>query len=381
MKETFKELGLNEQLIKALNELGIKEPTEIQKQAISLAMEEKNIIGQSETGTGKTLAFLLPIIEKVDASKKEMQAIILTPTHELAVQINNTIVELRQKGELGVTSTTLIGSANITRQIDKLKTKPHILVGSAGRVLELIKKKKVTAHTIKTLVIDEGDKLLDENNIKSVMDIIKSLKREAQLMVFSATLTGDTLKTVQGFMGEAEVIRVKGLNKVNENIDHNFFFVEHREKIDMLRKLIHASKPKKALVFINNSYDVNMTLSKLKFHKIKAEALHGSDKKADRQNALHSFRTGKIQVLVASDIAARGLDIKGITHVINLDIPEEPKDYLHRAGRVGRAGNKGICYSLVDLKEIPRIKRIESCFDIKIEQRFIYKGRIIDGEE
>lgn len=379
--KNFKELGLSEQVLKGLEELQIIEPTDIQKQAIPLAMLGKNIIGQSETGTGKTLAFLLPIIEKIDISKKEMQAIILTPTHELAVQINNAIVELRQKGNLGVTSTTLIGSANITRQIDKLKTKPHIIVGSAGRILELMKKKKVTAHTISTLVIDEGDKLLDEKNISSVMEIIKAVKRDAQHMVFSATLTEDTLKTAKSFMAEPEVIRVNGVNKVNENIEHNILIVDHRDKIDTLRKLIHAAKPAKALVFINSSYDVNMTLSKLKFHKIKAEALHGSDKKVERQNALHSFRTGKIQVLVASDIAARGLDIKGVTHVINLDIPEEPKDYLHRAGRVGRAGESGACYSLTDVKEIPKLERVEKSFDIEFHQKFIYKGNIVDSEQ
>lgn len=378
MIEDFEKLGLNEELLEAVESLKIAEPTEIQEKAIPVALDGKSIIGQSETGTGKTLAYLLPILQRIDSSKQEMQCIILAPTHELVAQINNTVKELIASSGSSIKSTSLIGSANIKRQMDKLKEKPQILVGSSGRVLELIGKKKITTHTIKVLVMDEGDKLLDKNNIDNVKKIVKLTPNNKQTMLFSATLANDTLSKCKELVGEAEVIRVKASNKVNENISHVYFLVEHRDKIEALRKLINAAKPEKALVFINSSYDVNMTLSKLQFNKIKAEALHGVNFKENRQKALEDFRKGKIQVLVASDIAARGLDIKGITHVINLDIPEDPKDYLHRVGRVGRAGEKGVAYSIVTEREEAFIKQFEKNFNINIEKKQIYMAEIVD---
>lgn len=379
MIENFNKLGLTKELLQGLENLKIQEPTEIQEQAIPIALEGKNIIGQSETGTGKTLAYLLPIMQNIDLSKKEMQCIILAPTHELAAQINNNAKELIAASGLPIKSTPLIGSANIMRQIDKLKEKPQILVGSSGRILELIEKRRITANTIKFLVIDEGDKLLDKDNIESVKKIAKLTQINKQTMLFSATLTNDTLVQCKELAKDAEVIRVKQSNRVNDNITHNYFLVDHRDKIESLRKLINATKPQKALVFINSSYDVNMTLSKLKFNGIKAEALHGTNFKETRQKALEDFRKGKIQVLVASDIAARGLDIKGITHVINLDIPEDPKDYLHRVGRVGRAGEQGMAYSIVTEREETFIKQFEKNFNISIEKKQIYMAEIVEN--
>lgn len=375
----FVKLGLNEELGEAIDKLAINEPTEIQKQSIPIVLQGKNIIAQSETGTGKTLAFLLPILEKIDASKKEMQVIILAPTHELSVQINNALGDIKRNYVKGITSTTLVGAGNISRQVEKLKSKPHILIGSAGRILELIKKKKISAHTISTIVIDEGDKLLDYMNIEDINGILKSCQRDTQKLLFSATLSDKTLEVGKKVLGECELIKVQGGNKVNADIEHGYFFIERRDKPDALRSLIHACKPKKAIVFINRNCDVNETLSKLRYHKIKAEALHGTNKKADRRDALEGFRKGDVQVLIASDIAARGLDIKGITHIINLDIPEDSKDYLHRVGRVGRAGEQGTAYSLVDYKEEKFIKNYQKQLKITIPKLFMYEGKIEDA--
>lgn len=381
MDKNFEILGLRKELVEGLGKMSIVEPTEIQERAIEIALDGKDLVGESQTGTGKTLAYLLPIIEKIDVTKKEMQAIILAPTHELAIQIQNTIGELKSNTNIGVTSASLIGSGNINRQIDKLKTKPHILVGSTGRVLELIKKKKISAHTIKTLVIDEGDKLLDRKNIDTVKEIIKSVQKTTQIMVFSATIVKETISICNTFMKEPQIIRVKQENKVNENISHSYFITEHRDKIDTLRKIIHAEKMEKVLVFINNSYDVDVALSKLKFNKIKAESIHGEVKKEERQRALEGFRKGAIQVLIATDIGARGLDIKGITHIINLHMPEKSKEYIHRAGRVGRAGKKGIAYSLVDPKELPLINKYMKELRIEMNEKAVYEGKIFDLED
>ncbi|WP_368244755.1 DEAD/DEAH box helicase [Clostridium tertium] len=375
MEKSFENLKINEKIISGLNAMGIKEPTEIQEKIIPLALEKTNLIGQSETGTGKTLAYLLPIIENIDINKKEMQCIILAPTHELAIQINNTINEVKKASGLEITSTPLIGSANIKRQIDNLKAKPHILVGSAGRILELIRKKKVSAHTIKTIVIDEVDKLLDKNNLPTVKDIIKVTPKQTQIMMFSATLNGKTLDIAKTLAEDINVVSVKN-NKVNENINHNYIKTDSRKKVETLRKLLNALKSPKVLVFNNDSYTTNTSVEYLSFNNVKVAAIGGNGKMEDRKRALENFRKGKINVLIASDIAARGLDIKGVTHVVNFDISEDSKDYLHRAGRVGRAGESGEVFSLVDDKEENIIKMHENSFKISITERILYRGTI-----
>lgn len=377
MSITFDKLNLNKDMVEALKNLKITEATEVQEKSIPLALVGKNILAQSETGTGKTLAYLLPLIEKLQKDKKEMQAIILAPTYELCMQIHNTILELKKESNVSITSTQLIGSANIARQIEKLKDKPNILVGSAGRVLELIRKKKITASTIKTIVLDEVDKLLDNKNIPLIKEIVKNTQKVDQFLMFSATINNSSLQLSKELVEDLEVIRVKGSNKVNEDITHNYIMVEERKKIEYLRKLIHAARPKRAIVFISNSFNVDQTLEKLKFHKINAATIHGDIDKDERKNALESFRKGKIQVLVASDVAARGLDIKGVTHVINLDTPRDPKNYLHRVGRVGRAGEKGEAYSLVDNRDLNNIRIYEKDLKLKFNRKYVYMGKVL----
>ena len=372
---SFKNLEINDKIINGLNSLGINTPTEIQKRIIPLILSGENIIGQSETGTGKTLAYLLPIIEKIDTSKKEMQCIILAPTHELVVQINNTINELKKEAALDITSTTLIGSGNIKRQIDNLKAKPHIIVGSCGRVLELIRKKKVSAHTIKSIIMDEVDKLLDKNNLPVIKDIIKATQKQSQIIMISATLNNKTLDIAKTLKENINVISVKN-NKVNENINHNYIKTDSRKKIETLRKLINAIKAERILVFNNDSYVTNTVVENLKANNIKIDSIGGNNKMEDRKRALETFRKGNIKVLIASDVAARGLDIKGVAHVINLDIPEDSNDYLHRAGRVGRGNEKGEVFSLVDEKEEEIIKIYEKNLKINIKERNLYKGNI-----
>ena len=358
---TFKSLGLREDIVNSLKNLEIDKPTEIQEKAIPIVLNEKNLIAQSETGTGKTLAYILPIIEKIDDTKKDMQCIVVAPTYELAIQINNTLNDLKRGMNRKITSLSLVGSGNISRQIEKLKGKPHILVGSSGRILELIKKRKISAHTINFIVMDEGDKLLDFNYIEEVNAIIKSCKRDVQKLLFSATLTEKTLEVGKKILKDCEVLSIRGKNQVNENIMHGYFLVEERDKIDYLRRIIHATKAEK-----------------LRYHKIKVESLHGNNKNRQRQEALEKFRKGEVQVLIASDVASRGLDIKGVSHIVNLDIPRDYKDYLHRVGRVGRCGNKGIAYSLANYKEEKTVLSYEKKLKIKIPRLYMYDGQISD---
>lgn len=373
----FEELGIRSTLIDALRNENITRPTDVQVKAIPPALKNRDLIVQSETGTGKTLAFLLPLFEKLDFSKKEMQAIVLAPTHELAIQILRQIERLSGNSDLKANAASIIGNVNIDRQIDKLKEKPHIIVGSPGRILELIKKKKITAHTVKTIVVDEADRLLDVNNIEAVKGIIKSTLKERQLMMFSASITKDTIAAASVLMKEPEIIRSTESNTVPQQIQHFFFVAEDRDKIEVLRKLLRIMNPGKAIAFVSQGQEIEIMAEKLKYHGIKAEGIHGANIKSDRKKTMEDFREGKLQLLVSSDLAARGLHIEGVTHIFNLNMPENAKDYLHRAGRTGRNGNTGTAVSIVTERELPLIKMYEKALKIEILPRSMYKGEIV----
>lgn len=376
MENTFDKLGIQQDLVKALHEMNITVPTEIQAKAIPWALAGKDVIGQSQTGSGKTLAYLLPLFSKIDTGKREMQALVLVPTHELAMQIVKTVQSLAENSGIPMTSTAIIGEVNVKRQVEKLREKPHIVVGSAGRILELIKMKKISAHTLKTIVLDEGDKLLNEKNSQVVNAIIKTTLKERQLMLFSATVGEKAVSLAKELMKTPEIIKVKEESIVNPDIEHLYFVAEQRDKIETLRKLIASINPKRAIVFINKSDEIQITASKLQFHHINACSIFGTASKEERKNAMEGFRSGKYNILVASDLAARGLDIPEITHIFNLDLPEDHKEYLHRSGRCGRQGNEGTCISIVTEKETATIKKFEREFGIKIAPSRIYKGII-----
>lgn len=380
MKTSFKALNLSEALITALQKEGILEPTAIQEKSIPLILSNKDLVGQSETGTGKTLAYLLPMFQNIDSQKRETQGLILTPTHELALQIQRQIERLADYSGLPVTSAAIIGNVNIARQIDKLKEKPQLIVGSTGRILELIQKRKITAQTIKTIVLDEADRLLDDHNIKTVEAVIKTTLRDRQLLCFSATLASTTLDRIKALAKNPEIIHVTEQTQVAATITHQFFIAEQREKFEVLRKLIRIINPERALIFINKSEEIEATVEKLRFHGLNAIGIHGSTVKSDRGRAMTEFRGGKFQLLVASDLAARGLDIQNITHVFNLDQPEDPQLYLHRVGRTGRAGKSGVAISIVNEKELGQLKRVENLFKIHIDAKEMFKGLIIDPQ-
>ena len=378
MINTFDELGLDERLVEGLKKQGITEPTPIQADTIQLALENKDIVGQSPTGSGKTLAFLLPIFQRVDAGKRENQAIVLEPTHELVMQIENQAKLLSANSGIAVTSAAVIGEVNITRQIEKLREKPNIIIGSAGRVLELIKRRKINAQTVRTIVIDEGDRMLDEHNLGTVREVIKTTLRDRQLMVFSATIGEKTLSTARELMKDPQIVRIEERGKISPEIRHIYLVAEKRDKIEVLRKLAASIKPERAIVFINKSEELQLTAAKLKYHHLSACDISGSSSKEERKKALEGFRKGDIKLLVASDIAARGLDIKGVTHIFNLDLPENPKGYLHRAGRTGRMGEPGTVVSIVTEREVPFLRKCERELGIEIFQKEVYRGVIID---
>ena len=379
--QTFKDTNLNDQLILGLSKQGINSLTQIQSLSIPEILSNKDVIAESFTGSGKTLAYLLPIFQNIDLTKQELQSLIIAPTHELVMQIEHQIKLLSSNSEIAISSLPVIGDVNLEKQIKKIKDiKPQIIVGTTGRVMDLIKKKKIKAHTIKTLVLDEADNLLDNTSSEMVKDLVKKMMRDTQILIFSATINNNTLKTANEFMKNPLILKSTKTVRLNPNIEHYYIKVDQRDKFETLRKLIAAVNPEKALVFINKSFDINLVTSKLNFHNKKSFAIHKGLSKEQRQNALESFRSGKINILVSSDISARGLDIDGITHVINLDFPKNTDEYLHRAGRTARGENSsGFAISLVTFKELSAIRIYENEFNIKFEQKILKNGNLVNA--
>ncbi len=379
MSTSFTDLNLNSNIIEGLKKQGITIPTPIQVSAIMPALENKDVIGEAFTGSGKTLAYLIPLFHKIDTAKREMQGIILAPTHELAIQIEDQIKLLAENSGVPLTSLSIIGDVNINNQIKKLKDiKPHIIVGSTGRILDLIQKKKITAHTIKTIVIDEGDNLLDPKRDAITKNIIKTTMKDRQLMVFSASIKPETLETAKSLMKDPIVLKTESKPSINPNIKHMFIVCERRDKFETLRKLLVAVNPEKAIIFVNDNEDIELTTVKLNYHSKDCFAMTGKISKEDRKLAIESFRNGKIKILVSSDVTARGLDVEGVTHVFHLDLPLKLNEYLHRSGRTARGNAHGTSICLATAKQLNIIKKYEKEFNIQFEQKKVFGGILED---
>ena len=382
MNNSFNELNINNSIVVGLEKQNITIPTGIQETAIPFALENKDIIAEAHTGTGKTLAFLIPIFEKINVEKREMQAIILAPTHELVVQIESQIKLLSTNSGINVTSLSIMGESNIEKQIKKLKeVKPHIIVGSPGRILDLIKKKKITAHTIKTIVLDEADNLLSKNKPVIIKDIIKSTMKDRQLMFFSASINKETLNLAKTLVKDVEIIKIENKSEINPKIEHICILGSLRDKFENLRKLLAAEQPQRAIVFVNNNTDLRQINEKLQYHKVKSTAIYGNASKEERQRALDAFRRGKCNVLVSSDLSARGLDIPEVSHIISLDFPVNPDEYLHRAGRTARGDNSGVSVCLITNKDIEILQSYEKAFGIEFTVKKLYGGKLMDMEQ
>jgi len=378
MTQAFLELGISPELAAGLAKQGIQEPTPIQRAVIPAILLGRDLAGEGETGSGKTLAYLLPILMKIDSARRENQAAIVTPTHELAVQVNNQIKLLAANAGLPVTSAVIIGEVNIQRQSEILKKeKPHILVGSSGRLLELIKLKKIGAHTVKIIVIDEADRLLDPTNLDGITALVKTTQRDRQLLFFSAVLP-DRITAVAGEMArDLQLIRIQPQAVVSSGISHLLFVSQRREKIEILRRLVQHFPVRRGIAFINRGYEIELALEKLRFHGLNAAAIYGEMAKAERKKTMDDFRAGRTALLIASDLAARGLDIPDVDYVFSLDLPEEADQYLHRAGRTGRAGKKGVSVCLVTPAEVDLIHKFGQRLGIDFAEKTLLRGKII----
>ena len=373
---TFAELGLQPELVAALVMQQITEPTPIQVSAIPVLLEGRDAYLNAETGTGKTLAYLLPLFGRLDAGQRQPQVVILAPTHELAIQIQRQSRDLAQNAGSPIRTLLLIGGTSLDRQVDKLKTKPHIVVGSPGRLLDLIRMGKLKTKDIRSVVIDEADRLLLQESLPAIREILKAAPRGRQLIFASATEQPECAQAIATLAPDLVMLHASTA-PVNENIGHLYLVCEARDKPDVLRKLLHALRPERAMVFVHRSAVAEEVAAKLAHHQIPVADLHAASDKLDRKQAMDDFRAARVRVLIASDVAARGLDIPGVSHVFNLDVPTQSKAYLHRVGRTARAGAKGQAVSLMTGDEVRLVRRFESELGIGMTQVRLREGRLI----
>ena len=349
----------------------------IQKEVIPLMLEGKDIVAISPTGTGKTLAYVLPLLQMTDGQKKATQALILSPSQELAMQITEVI---RDWGKgLPITVLPLIGGANIARQIERLKKKPTIIVGTPGRVLELIQKGKVKPHELRHIVLDEGDRLLNRENRGLIKEILGAAKPDTQLVLVSATIHEEIETVAERIMKDPVRIAIERDDLPYEGkVVHSFIKVESRKKNDLLRRISHLPGVK-ALAFVNRMDQAFFKEMKFMQKNSKIRALHSEKGKEDRKRALESLKKGEITVLIATDVAARGLDIKGLTHVIHVDVPLTEEQYLHRSGRTGRAGADGEILSFVTHTEMNLYKQLMKKINIKPTEKVWSNGNLVEN--
>lgn len=356
---------------------GFENAMPIQQQMIPEMIAGKDIVAESPTGSGKTLAYVLPILQNVDPDKKTIQAMIVAPSQELSMQIVNVLRDWTEG--TAVTVTQLIGGANMQRQLEKLKKKPTIVVGTPGRLNELVKSKKLKMHEIRILVLDEGDQLMAREHRNIMKDLIEKTQNDRQLVLVSATITEEVELVADRLMREPVRLQVTAEDLPQfGKVTHSFIKVDEREKTDLLRRISHIEGVK-ALAFVNNLDQLLMKENKLKFRDAKIVTLHSELNKEERKRALDAFRKGEVSVLIATEVAARGLDIDAVTHVIHVDVPQTVDQYLHRSGRTGRAGADGEVLTLLSYMDERHYKKFTKELPSKPVQKVMHGGKLIEG--
>ncbi len=363
---TFRELGLSELLLKSVEQMGFEEATPIQAETIPVALEGLDIIGQAQTGTGKTAAFGLPLLEKIDTNHDWIQGIVIAPTRELAIQVSEELYKIGTSKRVRILP--IYGGQDINRQIRSLKKHPHLIVGTPGRILDHINRKTIRLQSVETVVLDEADEMLNMGFIEDIESILTDVPKEHQTLLFSATMPEPIRRIAERFMQEPKHIKVKAKEVTMPNIQQFYIEVQEKKKFDTLTRLLDIQSPELAIVFGRTKRRVDELSEALNLRGYAAEGIHGDLTQAKRLSVLKKFKEGSIDVLVATDVAARGLDISGVTHVYNFDIPQDPESYVHRIGRTGRAGKKGVAMLFVTPRESGQLHNIERTTKRKIER-------------
>ena len=385
MITTFEQLGLAPLFIERLLERSFSKPTLIQERVIPVLLSRRDCMFQSATGTGKTFAYLLPLIQNLledllehpDQKRGGPQLVVCGPTYELCAQIKKETDFILEDSPLK--AVLLMGGANISRQIETLKKeKPQIVIGNMGRIIQLERMGKLSLKQIRQVVLDEADRLVADDLIDETSQFISLLPRERLTVACSATIGEKARQRLTPFFREDVLdITVEDREVLQKNIEHWALYAEGRRKIGSLRSFLAATNPKKALVFFNINGQIGNVVSQLQFYKISAAGLFGDMEKQARKKAMDDFRSGRVRVLVTSDLAARGLDIQDITQVIALDVPDSTDAYAHRAGRTGRSGKHGIMITIGDEVELQRLSKLEKKLGIVIYPKILYKGQVL----
>ena len=354
----FNELNLSAELLAEVDKAGFVEASPIQEQTIPLALEGKDVIGQAQTGTGKTAAFGLPTLEKIHTEDQTIQALVIAPTRELAVQSQEELFRFgRSKG---VKVRSVYGGSSIEKQIKALKSGAHIVVGTPGRLLDLIKRKALKLDHIETLILDEADEMLNMGFLEDIEAIISRVPENRQTFLFSATMPEAIKRIGVQFMKDPEHVKIAAKELTTELVDQYYIRVKEQEKFDTMTRLMDVEQPELAIVFGRTKRRVDELTRGLKIRGFRAEGIHGDLDQNKRLRVLRDFKNGNLDVLVATDVAARGLDISGVTHVYNYDIPQDPESYVHRIGRTGRAGKSGQSITFVAPNEMGYLQIIEN---------------------
>lgn len=373
---TFEDLGLDERLVKATTELGFVSPTEIQEKGIPVLLSgTKDFIGLAQTGTGKTAAFGLPLLQVIDEEQKHPQALVVCPTRELCMQIVNE-VELFKKHIRGVHVVAVYGGASIGAQIRDLKRGVQIVVATPGRLIDLIERKAINLDEIKYVVLDEADEMLNMGFQDDIEFILQNTPKRESTWLFSATMPPEIRKVSKRYMKEPVEVTVGKVNTGNKNIDHQYFVTSAQHRYEALKRLIDFNPGIYGIIFTRTKIDAQDIAEKLTREGYDIDALHGDLTQQQRDKVMGQFRDKSLQLLIATDVAARGIDVKEITHVINFELPDDVEVYTHRSGRTGRAGSTGICMSIVHSREMFKLKQIE-----RMVQQPFHKFEIPSGKD
>ncbi|MEI2664462.1 DEAD/DEAH box helicase [Rossellomorea sp. LJF3] len=368
----FTSLGIQPKYVNALKEQSITVPTPIQSETIPVLLNGDDVIGQAQTGTGKTMAFLLPMLAKIDPEKDEIQSLIVTPTRELAIQVTAELNQILSSVEDDIHVLAVYGGQDVEKQIKRLKNKAiHIVIGTPGRLLDHVRRETVDFSNVRFLVLDEADQMLHIGFFDEVESIIRETPFTRQTALFSATMSKDIRKIGKRYMNQPHNVQIREKEKIVQEIQQEIVETTDREKLDALSQTIHDVQPFLGIIFCRTKRRVSKLLGDLKARGFLVDELHGDLSQAKRENVMKKFRDAKLQLLIATDVAARGLDVEGVTHVFNYDIPQDVESYIHRIGRTGRAGKDGLAITFVALKDKQDLEMIEKGVGRSLPRRVV----------
>lgn len=372
---TFDQLGLEEGLLQSITALGFVQPTPIQEKSIPVLLQgTKDFVGLAQTGTGKTASFGLPLLQLIDKGNKSPQALIICPTRELCMQISNDLLNFKKK-YAPITVTAVYGGTSISMQIKDLKRGTQIVVATPGRLIDLIERKAINLEQIKYIVLDEADEMLNMGFRDDIEFILGNTPARESTWLFSATMPPEVKQVSRKYMDDPFELTIGKVNATNVNIDHQYYVTVHHNRYETLKRIIDFNPGIYGIIFTRTKADAQEITEKIIREGYDIEALHGDLTQQQRDKVMARFREKSLQLLIATDVAARGIDVQGITHVINYELPDDPEVYTHRSGRTGRAGNSGICLSIVTPRETYRIRQIEKMVNNRFHKLDIPSGK------